>query len=93
MHFLSLLSLATAATAKVLVKYDADANDDLSRFGQVNYDCWSSNDCGTANFDAVNGNASLHFRVRKPFEPLCNLFLTLSYRQAMMTKVSAPRRW
>jgi hypothetical protein len=63
MHFLAFLSLAAAAAASVLVKYDAATNDDLSKFGQVNYDCWSSNDCGTTRFDAVNGNASLHFRV------------------------------
>jgi hypothetical protein len=67
MHFLAFLSLAAAAAATVLVKYDAATNDDLSKFGQVNYDCWSSNDCGTTKFDAVNGNASLHFRVRIAF--------------------------
>jgi hypothetical protein len=68
MHFLPILSLAAAATAAVLSKYDAAANDDLSKFGKVNYDCWNSKTCPAANFDAVNGNASLHFRVSNPSE-------------------------
>jgi hypothetical protein len=69
MHFLSLLSLAAVATARVLSEYDAAAKDqrsNLTAFDTINYECMDKNhSCETTepNWNKTNGSASLYFRV------------------------------